>query len=346
MPEVSLTIDGKAYAGWTTVRIRRGIEQIAGTFELGITEIWSGQSQPWPIRRGQACTVAIDGEVVITGYVDDVLPQFDAQQHGVTVVGRDKTGDLVDCSAIHATGEWTDRSLVQILRDLAKPFGVQVSADVDAGVAFSCFALQEGETVFEAMDRAARMRGVLLVVDAAGNLHITRAGKERIGTALVQGQNVMAGSGTFSLRDRFSQYFCKGQDIGSDGSTADQNASPQGKATDPGVPRYRPLIVVAEEFANAGKLKDRALWEAAVRLGRSARPTVTVQGWQHAAGLWGPNRLVPCEIPYFELSGDMLIVSTEYALDDEKGTVCNLELARKEAFELLPIPDSEQGAAW
>lgn len=338
-PEVTLAIDGENFSGWKSISIRRGIEQISGTFELGITDRWAGQSKPWPIRPGGSCTVSIDGELVITGYVDAVFPQFDATQHGITVIGRDKTGDLVDCSAIHGSGEWRDRRLINIARDLAKPFGVEVFEDVEAGSVSKKWSIQEGETVFEALDRAARMRGVLLVVDAKGNLHITRAGSERVSTSLDQGQNVKAGTGNFRFDDRYSEYICKGQDIGSNFSTAGQNASPKpGVANDKEVRRYRPLIVIAEEFANAGKLGTRALWEAAVRLGRSIRPMITVQGWRHASGLWVPNRLVRCNLPFFNIKDDMLIVSVEYLLN-EGGTVCNLELCRREAFKLIPLPE-------
>lgn len=341
MPDVVLTVNGQQYGGWKKAAVRIGIEQISGSFELEVTERWAGRSEPWPIRHGEACTVQVDGETVITGHVDDVLPQFDATQHGVTVVGRDATGDLVDCSAIAKSSEWQGRTLLQVAEDLARPFGVKVIAETEVGAPFQRSRLQQGETVFEALERAARMRGVLLVSDGQGNLVITRAGKQRIGTALVQGGNILRGSATFSLRERFSRYVCKGQAPGSDFSSSEQNAQIESKpAADGEVKRYRPLIVIAESSSDTRGLNDRALWEAAVRLGRSARPVITVQGWRHADGLWRPNRLVQVAAPYFHLDREMLIVSVAYTIG-EGGTFTELELCRPEAFQLLPIPEPE-----
>jgi len=341
MSEITLTVNDMVYGGWKTADVRLGIEQIAGTFELGITELWANRKEPWPIRHGDKCTLQIDGETVITGFVDDILPGFDDKQHGVTIVGRDATGDLVDCSAIAKSGQWKGRTLLQVARDLTAPYGIEVVAKTDVGAAFSSAALQEGETVFEALDRAARMRGVLLVSDGQGRLVITRAGDQRIGTALVQGENILRGDATFSLRDRFSEYVCKGQNVGGDWSTPEQNAQPRSAAVkDSGVRRYRPLLIVAETIGDTKGLKDRAIWEAAVRLGRSARPVVLVQGWKHATGLWKPNRLVPVRAPYFQLDRDMLIVSVTYRID-ERGSTTSIELCRPEAFKLLPVPESD-----
>jgi prophage tail gpP-like protein len=338
MAEITLTVGGKIYGGWKKATIRRGLEQVAGTFELEVTERWSDRMEPWPIRHGDACTVAVAGQTVLTGFVDDILPSFDAAQHGVVIVGRDATGDLVDCSAIAGSGQWQGRTLLQVAAALCKPFGIPVTAETPVGAPFTTAALQEGETVYEALERAGRMRGVLLVSDGRGGLVITRAGKERIATALVQGENVLRGSATFSLRDRYSRYLCRGADVGSDFTTADQAASPSGEAQDKGVNRYRPLILIAESPGNSAALRERALWEAAVRMGRSARPVATVQGWSHANGLWLPNRLVPARIPYLRLDREMLIVAVTYQVG-EQGTTSELELCRPEAFALLPVPE-------
>ncbi len=346
MADVILEINGRQYGGWEEIEIRRGIEQVAGTFELTVSDRWAGRDQALPIRIGDACTVSVDGDTAITGYVDDVLPFFDVKRHGMTVVGRDATGDLVDCSAIAASGEWRGRNILQVASDICKPFGITVRAETSVGKAFTSAALQEGETAWEALERAARMRGLLMISDAQGGLAITRAGTERVGTDLIQGKNVKAARGTFSMRDRYSRYVCKGQNVGFDTDTPDQNAGPKGEATDGSVSRYRPLIIVAEDIGDAAALDDRAVWEAAVRMGRSARPLVTVQGWHHASGLWAPNKRVRLDCPYLHLDADMLIVAVAYRLDKDAGTTTDIELCPPTAFDLLPVPEDDGGAPW
>ncbi len=340
MADVVLTVDGTAYSGWREIDIRRGIEQVAGTFRLSVTDRWAGREQAWPIKPGADCTVVVDGFTAISGYVDDVLPFFDVRNHGVSVVGRDKSGDLVDCSAIVSGGQWRGRNLLQVATDIATPFGVSVRAVTDVGATFRDAALQEGETAWEAIERAARMRGVLVYADAAGGLIIARAGSDRAGTALVQGKNVLAARGTFSFRDRYQQYICKGQNGGFDTATPEQNAGPSGRAADTNVRRYRPLIIVAEDVSDSAGLENRALWEAAVRMGRASRPVVTVQGWSHEGGLWEPNTIVRVECPYLYIEREMLIVSVGYRLD-ERGSRTDIELCAPEAFDLLPVPESD-----
>lgn len=339
MPEVILTINGAIYGGWETVRISRGIEQIAGTFELAVSERWPGQSTPMVIRPGDACTVSVDGEVLITGYVDDVTPEYDDVNHTVAVSGRDKSADLVDCSAIHASGQWSGRSMVQIAADVCKPFGVSVQADTGIGANFGTFALQEGESAFETIERMARMRGVLLLSDGKGGLLITRAGTEKIPTQL--GENILTASATLSWRDRYSKYIVKSQAVGGDFTTPGEHSQAQAVATDPNITRYRPLIVMAEDQGGSGSIKDRAIWEASIRLGKGSRATISVQGWKHGAGLWQPNRLVRVVSPWLGLDREMLIASVAFVLDDS-GTITELGLVLPAAYQLIPLPEKKK----
>lgn len=344
MAEVQLVVNGSIYGGWTSLRITRGIEQISGTFELDVTERWPDQIQARPIRTGDACRVLVDRQTVITGYVDDANPSYDDSSHTLSLSGRDKTGDLVDCSAIHKTGQWRDQGMAQIAKDLCQPFGIAVRASVDTGKPFRKFALQEGESVFEALDRAARLRGLLLITDGSGNLLISRAGSTRLGMALSEGENILSASGQFSGRDRFSQYIVKGQRAGDDDSDAKSTNQARGTATDTGVRRHRPLIVLAEDQADGGSASERAAWERNVRIGRGQRVSISVQGWAHAQGLWAPNVLVRVRSPWLGVDADLLITSVTFALDSG-GTRTDLELCPRAAFDVIP-PTEKEGTAW
>ena len=346
MTDLVLNVNGQNYRGWQQIHVRRSIEQLTGRFDLTVSDRWAIDAQPWTITMGDACTLTLDGERVISGYVDDTLPQFDAQQHQIQVIGRDKTADLVDCSAVWKTGQWNERTLLQIATDLATPFGLTVSASADVGAPFKSFTLAQGESGFEAIERAARMRGLLLTSDADGNLMLGRAGTERVATALVQGKNIKAARGRFSLRDRYSDYRVKGSQPADNWTSAEQAAAPVSEPIcDPAVGRHRPLVIIAESAGDNAALTERAIWEAAVRMGRSARAVVTVSGWSHTAGLWQPNRIVPVDCPYLGLQGDMLIAAVDYDRDQD-GTRAELELVRPEAFELRAVPEPQEDSSW
>lgn len=353
-PGVVLTVNGNDYGGWKSVRISLGMEQVAGTFDLSVSERWPGQPEAWPIMPGDECRVSIATDqktVVITGYVDDVNISYDAGSHTIQVTGRDKTGDLVDCSAIHKTGQWSGSALEQIAADICRPFGIAAKRTANTGARFGKFALQEAETAWEALERAAKMRGVLMMSDGQGSLVITRAGTNRIGTALVKGENILAASGQFSHKDRYSKYIIKGQSPGTDFSSAEHNTATKATATDDALEkrkRYRPLIVIAEQ-GDGSTYADRAKWERNVRAGRASRVTYTVAGWTHAEGLWLPNNLVAVQDDLVGISRDLIIAAVTYSLEEGSGSRTELQLCRPEAFDLVSMPDKhkkKEKAAW
>lgn len=159
-PDVRLEINGVKYGGWTKISIRRGIGQVAGTFELSITERWPGQPIPAKIELGASCVVTVDGAPVITGYVDDVAPSYNAASHTVSVTGRDKTCDLVDCCP--PSTQLKGATLAAVARSLAAPFGIEVVDETGVGVVPG-FKTNPGDTVFETLEQLARAKGVLLL---------------------------------------------------------------------------------------------------------------------------------------------------------------------------------------
>ena len=330
-----LKIDGALYGGWKTVRVSRSIEQMAGSFELEVSERWPGQPTRTPIRPGQKCQLLLDDSPVITGWVDGVSPDHDAERHTLRVSGRDATGDLVDCSAMHKTGQWHEVKLDQLARDLCAPFGIDVVIDADVGAAFDSYNIQEGESVFECLERAARLRALLLTSDPLGRLVITRAGAAACDTALIEGGNIKAARADFTWSDRFSEYAIRGHGrLGDEGEIED--AAPTATARDEAITRHRPLIVLAEAHGENASFADRAEWEKTIRRGRSCRGSITVQGWAANGALWQPNTRVKVTSPLLWLDdAEMLIVGCTYSLDNWSGTLTELAIARPDAFELL-----------
>lgn len=333
----ALYIGTEIYGGWQRVSVTRSIEQVAGSFDLEVTERWPGQAASRPIRPGEKCTLRLDGETVISGYVDEVEPGYDRQSHGISVRGRDATGDLVDCSAVYKTGQWAHATLERIARDLCAPFGIAVKVETDTGAPFPSFKIEPGETAFECLERAARLKAVLLVSDGEGNLVITRAGAASSGTALVEGVNILSAQAQLSWKERFSEYTVRGHDrIGNDMEAAAQFVSPSATVRDETISRYRPRIVLADDHGDRSRFIDRAEWEKNVRMGRALRGSITVQGWRDGEGrLWRPNTLVHLASPLLYLAeAEMLIVGCLYTLDDS-GTRTALSIARREAFDLV-----------
>jgi prophage tail gpP-like protein len=339
---VELLIAGQLYAGWTKVGVTRAMDAAAGTFNLSVTDRWSPNERPWPITPGDACEVRIGGETVISGYVDLVRPSFSASSHTIEVQGRDKSADLVDCSAVHDPDEWRGIDLLRLAQILGAPFGVSARAETSVGAAFDLVKLQHGETALEALVRHAKMRKVLVMPDARGGILLTRTGSRRAGVELVQGANLLDADGTLDGSERFSQYIVKGQAGFSEDTDGEVEAHASASATDAGVTRYRPLLIVADTGASDATAQERATWEANTRLGRSAEASVTVQGWRQTANgaLWEPNLLVRARAPWLRLDGEMLVRQVTFSKSGS-GTTTKLDLVTPQAYEPEP-PDGKQ----
>lgn len=339
MPDLRLKVDGVLYGGWQSIRVTRSIEQIAGSFDLSVTERWSGQNTPRPIRPGAACQVLIDGAPIITGYVDDVQIAYDSDSHTITVSGRDKTGDLVDCTA-----DWfmfANMTLLGVAQRICKPFGIAVIDEVAAPGTFSFLRSNPGDSAFASLEAAAKVRAVLLVSDGQGGLVITRASQERIGALLLLGENIRSASATYSHKDRFSRYTISTQQNLLDRNEFGVQAIHLiANSDDPMIERYRPLTVIDDKLLNLKQAKEHADWERNVRYGKGKRIGYVVNGWHYDANLlWPINRLVAVKDEYLGVDDDLLIASTTFVMDDA-GFATDLSLLPREAFDLVPLPET------
>ena len=347
MPDdaVELRVGGQRFAGWTEATVTRAMDAAAGAFSLSVSDRWSHQDQPWRIVPGDACEIRIAAEVVITGYVDVVRPSFSADGHDIEVQGRDRSADMVDCTAVHTPDAWKGITLLQLAQTLARPFGVSVRAEADVGAALPEVKLQQGEAALDALVRYARTRKVLVMADGRGGLLLTRTGVHRAAVELVQGRNIVEASGTLDWSERYSEVTVKGQSRASAETVGATEAHARASVRDAYVKRYRPLVIVASEGITSALAKERATWEANTRLGKSAQANVTVQGWRQTVGgpLWEPNLLVMVRAPWLSLEGEMLVKGVSFS-KGSGGTTTALELVSPQAFEPEP-PDGKKAKA-
>ena len=295
-----------------------------------------------PVPRRARCELRIDAETAITGHVDVSSGKHDDRTHDVTAEGRDATGDLVDCAAIHKTGQWEGRTVLQIAQDLAKPFGVPVRADVNVGRPLPRFALELAETAFEAIRRACRFRGILPTTDGLGNLVLTRAGARRSETRLVVGRNVDVVSWKHDDKERFSEYIAVSQGLGGDEIFGEDAADQRAIVKDASVGRYRPTMLQVDEEASLGTLKDHATWMRNVAYGKSEEFTVHWTGWKDEQGvLWRPNTIVHFVDEFIGVAGEYCISGVRYTLA-EKEYSCEFDIVPRETYDLGPLPVEDE----
>ncbi len=344
MSSVRLYVGGRIYQGWTSVRVSLSIESISGSFDMSIVDRWSGQNEPWPIQDEDECRLVIDDETVIQGWVDRRGRGFD----GLGVGGRDKPGALVDCTTL--VGSFASATIPEIITKIAAQFGVAVS--VQPGITFPAakkFVVNPGETAYTAIERAARMAGVLVVSDYRGGIIITRSGSGRA-EPLEQGRNILPGaSWDTDMTGRFHRYVCLTQAPGSDDVHGDA-ARIRHEVIDQEVKRTdRVYIVRPETGTNLDYARRRTEWEAKTRAANSQVLSIPVRGWRQKPGgaLWKPNLLTHVTAPRLGgEAGDLLISQVDLQLDDRGGETAQLRLVRPDAYDPEPVVKRSGGGAW
>ncbi|HFG1699826.1 TPA: phage baseplate assembly protein [Vibrio cholerae] len=354
---VTLRAGGNLYQGWTKISVTRSLEAMSGAFDLELTHKWQGSSDRYrafmePIQQGAPCIVEIGGDRVITGYVDDWVPSYDDKQVIISVSGRDKTSDLIDCSIVYPSGQFANQDLTQIARTVCQPFGIKVIVNTDVGAPFQRIQIEQGETPYELLSRLARQRGVLLTSDAFGNLVITRASKQRAGFSLVLGQNVKAARGRFSWRNRYSNFIVKasGAAFGQwDSSPAQTVGGIKAEVKDVEIGRYRPMIIVNEEITTAEGAARRGQWERQRSVGRSNTAEFTVVGWRvpETGKVFDFNQIVPVRDDILGLDEDMLINTIMFS-EDDGGRAAVIGVVRPDALDIPPQIEKESsvGGSW
>ena len=338
---LTLTVNGQNFTDWTEFSISRAIDKICTDFDIQVTERAVGNI-PWALLPFAPVTLSLNGKLVMTGYIDSYLPSGSATSHAVRVTGRSKTQDTVDGSADIQGGQFSGYTLDQICRAVCQPFGITVTVKADVGDAFDDVQLYRHETAFTFLERLCRLRGVLASDDEKGNLVLTTAGSSRASGALQEGPtqttaspaNILRYHATLSGAKRFSIYKVIGQHAVTDDTWGDAATEIEAQATDSGVPRYRPHVMVGETQLTPEMAQKRADWQARYNRARGTEATITVKGWQQPDGsLWTVNQVVPVHArTYLKLDQDLLLVRATYKMTPSDGATTELMLGPQDGW--------------
>lgn len=229
MADVVLLVEGKRYAGWEEIEVSRSMRAISGRFSLRVSERYPGNPTRWPVAQGAACSVFLDGQTVISGFVDSRSASFSATDHSVSVTGRDRSADMVDSAPEIGTYELSNQTVLQIAKRLGAPFGVSFGSNIGGLEKLDRFDVQPGETAFETVSRACQMSAVLPIPQGDGSVMLERESATRTGTDLVEGENILSASVAKSMEERFHRYIVAGQHFGNDDLYGEQAATPRAR---------------------------------------------------------------------------------------------------------------------
>lgn len=345
---IKLHVNNKLFTGWTSVKIRRSVEAISGKFDITLTNTLPKEA--WELYAGLPCKASIGDDILINGFIDKLSGNVDSTTRGLTISGRDKTGDLVDCSVSNTPAEWKNLTLLSIVNYLIQPFGLKVSSEVNPSEKFTKFTCTTGEKVQEAISRACNLRSVIPMSTPKGDLKLTSIGRNSAFDYLVYGENVKSASFDVDFTDRFSSYTILGQSSGSGNPwKKGTNTQVKGTASDAEIERFRPFVKKAESSVSPKAAGTRAAWEANIRASKSENINVVVQGVRMSnSALWEPNMMVQVSIPPLNINSVLLISSVEYS-QDSAGTITTISLKRRDAFTFEPpraVSKKKKGIVW
>ncbi len=351
MDKVTATVQGKIYDGWTDVTISRALKACAGEIKLSLTSTWHDIAT-LPSLMGLAIKINIGDERIATGYISEFIPSYDSDEIRFELICFDKTIDLVECAVEHDSGQWNNIKLDTLAQQLCQPFGINVVVETLVGSAFETIRLEQGETVFELLERLSRQRGVLLTSNRYGDLVITKGSDEKLDTRLELGFNILASRGRFSERSRFNKIIIKGQGQ-SQGWSRDDKAKNGGNAVierDSRITRYRPHIILMEENFTVDGASRRGKWQISNAVAQGNNVEITVAGWRmgqdFTGDLWSLNKQIKVVDAIIGLNEYLLISMLSFS-EGEDGRNTVLTVVPPDAMIIEPTKTPEtQGVGW
>lgn len=341
MHKVSVITEGMEISGWNTVNISRSLSQFADSFKIGFSDVWTDKFPD--VYVGLQCKIQIDGTTVITGNIEAVEPSFTGETIKYEISGYSLTKDLVDCDRIEKPFSWKNVDLYQVSKKICEPFGINVTIEASSpGPKFTEVSVNQGESLYDFLNKLAVQRGFLMITSLDGGLIYTNAGKYRAVDSLIQGENIAEFKGQFSFANRFSDYVIKGQQKvkADENSWTDKTISIFSKVQDLGVGRYRPKMMTADTQVDLTTAKKQAAWEAQIREGRSTRFSIKVPDWVQSNGnLWRENEIVYIKVPVGRLDGDYLVETVDYnfqSTTEQTFTECEMGFVNKNTYNANP----------
>jgi prophage tail gpP-like protein len=354
---VLLTDDGLMLTGWKAVRISRSIEVATSSFELSCSA--DANTLKLISKEGAPVKISIGDDVVLSGFIETIEHTLAPRTHLITLSGRGKLADLVDCSC-RIDKVYANTSLEALCTAIAMPYSVDVfvppngtQAILDKLPVLPRQIVSITETAWEVIERYARYCGMLVFESEEGELTISTAGTELGGSGIALGQNVEAivctktTLGTFSTFNAVLSAYSAGAD--DEGVT---NLPVVTVVAKNNTGRLRPTYFVSEQSATDRRfVEKRVNWMASRAYGRSRRVRALVDSWRDASGSpWIPNTNYPVSADTVGIPENTILLLAEVTfILDKLGTHAELVFGPRQGFlpepialDVLPMDESTQ----
>ena len=327
---IKLQANNYIFENWFNVKVTRSLSAISGKFEISYTANINDPNNPTEyLSNGDLCSLLYKDIPLITGYIDEVNSSIEDSSISFSVMGRDKTGDLVDSANIKNTRLFKNISLKAMAEELANPFDIKVSdKSTKSNSIIKNVSLQNNETVWESISKLAKYQGVLAYPDREGGIIFSDV-SETIATSLKQGDKIS--SLNYSQKD--SEKFQSYKLYINVGSPKNKHKKEVAEVFDNSVKRPRLKLIASTKQISKEEALERAKWEMGKQIAKAFTLNISVPSWEDENNnLWDINTLVHVDYPVFKLKGDFLVEETAFIFD-ENGFKTDLKLVIKDSYK-------------
>lgn len=355
MSTLLIEVNGVEYRNFKSASVTTQIDAVAGTFEF---EAVSTQARPLPIRQGDKCKIVVDGEAVLTGYIETLDVDYDSSSHGITLSGRSKTADIID-SSINALEIKPPISLKSTIQKVISHIGIRDINVIDAAGNLERFNKAEdllspevGQNAFEFIEKLARKRQVLLTTNGDGDIVIVKPGADTAPVAIQNTfdgdqNNIETASVSYDNTERFGKYVVASQlnmttmSLSGDANTKAMTNQKSTAVIDNEIRSSRQMVIQAESSSSEKQVLDRAKWEANIRKTRGVVYSTTLPDFSIDGKLWKTNQLTAIRDEFAGIEAVMMVNSVNFTLD-KSGASTNLSFVDRNAYTLL-LNEPEKG---
>lgn len=365
---VSLLVDNKRYSGWESVEIISALDTVARSFNLGIS---LNTPNSWSLKDflvGKKVQIFIDDDLVLSGYIEQTPVSYDANQKTISIAGRSKTGDLIDCCAF-PSGEpipdvkewenkitpkgtvvpyakttarnWKNEKIERIIANLIAPYGIKLISEVNLPDIKNNFSITNTDKIIDSIRNLTKNADLLFSDNENGDLVLVKKATneaDKQTTKIVLGKHILRGSAKFDGTKIHSKYVVVGQDKGSNNSFGKQISSPSANADSSfDIGRTRYICTKAKGQSDSKNCQKEADGDAKYYANEFYKATYVVQGWRYDdAHLWKVNQLVQIEDPFLCKDGVQwhLIKSVKFSLTNQGGMTTELEVVPPDGFRI------------
>lgn len=331
MPDeiASLEVAGLVFKYWESLTIQRTLTDVADAFSFSAPfdstrlEI---QNAVRPFGY-QLAKVAMDGELMFTGRLEQPSTPITADGQVVNIQGRSPAGSMLDC-AFFPPYQFDGQTWGAISAKLAAPFSVAVDRTLDTGPIKTATA-SSGDSPADFLSGLAKGEGLVMNSNPAGALRLLRIVRTPPVASIVEGVGsfvsaslVADGTKRYSLTRAIHSM--------SDWKPVEADS------LDTSVPIYRPRIITVSTVGDniGASVKKAADWARSQSIAESCPVDVVVTGWRTDSGhIWAPGDFVTLLAP-----GSFILRESEFVVDGvtfeltKDGRKTTLRLVLPEAY--------------